>query len=228
MISALAVVLLTKDITKKFFVFTITKDQTIALAGLYQSLALVQNVAWDGDSSHSCMIPTISSILNLNPSNYIDVYGSIDNIQLGIQTLKVALQNKSEKHAIERTRYAINLMYLASKFAANMNSVSSLSNQLERINNQYTSVEDSMEDIVTDLGELYREYISPLGPKVIIEGDPVFLKSGSNASKIRALLLAGIRAIVLWKQANGKRWTLLLGRKSLLNNLSSLEQSSTI
>ena len=51
-----------------------------------------------------------------------------------------------------------------------------------------------MDDIVIDLGELYREYISPLGPKVIIEGDPVYSKNWpSNASKIRALLLAGIR-----------------------------------
>ena len=208
--------------------FTITQDQTIALTGLYQSLALVQNIAWEGDSSHSCMPPTIASVLKLNPTNYLDVYGSIENLQLGIQTLKIALQSKNEKHAIERTRYAINLMYLASKFAVSGNTVNSLSSQLERINNQYDSVEDSLEDITQDLGELYREYISPLGPKVIIEGDPVYLKTDNNASKIRALLLAGIRAIVLWKQANGKRWTLLLGRKSLLNNIHDMERSSTV
>jgi high frequency lysogenization protein len=205
-------------------VFTISKDQTIALAGLYQSLALVQNIAWEGDTNHSCMVPTIESILKLDADQYIDVYGSTNNLQLGIQTLKTALQNKSEKHAVERTRYAINLMYLASKFAVNPNSVSSLSSQLERISNQYDSVGESLDEITQDLGGLYREHISPLGPKVIIEGDPVYLKMGQNASIIRALLLAGIRAVILWKQANGKRWTLLLGRKSLLDNIIALEQ----
>ena len=205
--------------------FTITKNQTIALAGLYQSLALVQNIAWEGDSTHSCMMPTINSVLKLNPVNYMEVYGSIDNLQLGIQTLKSALQNKSEKRAIERTRYAINLMYLASKFAVNNNSVTGLSSQLERLSNQYPYIEDSFEEITEDLGELYREFISPLGPKIIIEGDPVHLKTGKNASKIRALLLAGLRGIILWKQANGKRWNLLLGRKSLLNNIHNLERS---
>ncbi len=204
--------------------FTISKDQTIALAGLYQSLALVQNIAWEGDTNHSCMVPTIESILKLDADQYIDVYGSTNNLQLGIQTLKTALQNKSEKHAVERTRYAINLMYLASKFAVNPNSVSSLSSQLERISNQYDSVGESLDEITQDLGGLYREHISPLGPKVIIEGDPVYLKMGQNASIIRALLLAGIRAVILWKQANGKRWTLLLGRKSLLDNIIALEQ----
>ena len=204
--------------------FIISKDQTIALAGLYQSLALVQNIAWEGDTNHSCMVPTIESILKLDADQYIDVYGSTNNLQLGIQTLKTALQNKSEKHAVERTRYAINLMYLASKFAVNPNSVSSLSSQLERISNQYDSVGESLDEITQDLGGLYREHISPLGPKVIIEGDPAYLKMGQNASIIRALLLAGIRAVILWKQANGKRWTLLLGRKSLLDNIIALEQ----
>jgi len=206
-------------------VFNISKDQTIALTGLYQSLALVQNIAWEGNTDHSCMIPTIESILKINPDQFIEVYGSANNLQLGIQTLKSALQNKSEKHAVERTRYAINLMYLASKFAVNPNAVSSLGNQIERISNQYESVAESFDEITQDLGELYREHISPLGPKVIIEGDPVYLKTGQNASKIRALLLAGIRAIVLWKQAGGQRWTLLLGRKSLMDNILALEQA---
>ena len=52
--------------------FTISKDQTIALAGLYQSLALVQNIAWEGDTNHSCMVPTIESILKLDADQYID------------------------------------------------------------------------------------------------------------------------------------------------------------
>ncbi|MEM7400937.1 MAG: high frequency lysogenization protein HflD [Pseudomonadota bacterium] len=206
--------------------FIVTQNQTIALAGLYQSLALVQNIAWEGNTHHSCMASTIGSVLKLDASSYSDVYGSIDNLQLGIQTLRTALQSKSEKHAIERTRYALNLMYLASKFAVNNNSVTALSSQFERLNNQYENIEESLDDITQELGTLYREYISPLGPKLIIEGDPVYLKSNDNASKIRALLLAGIRAIVLWKQAGGKRWALLLARKSLLNNLIELERTS--
>jgi high frequency lysogenization protein len=206
--------------------FRVTSDQTIALAGLYQSLALVQNIAWKGDDNHSCMIPTIASILKLDVDHFIDVYGSIDNLQLGMQTLKTALQNKSEKRAVERTRYAINLMYLASKLEEDKKALSSLGSQIERINNQYDSVTDSLDDITQDLGGLYQECISPLGPKIIIQGDPVYLKTSQNASKIRALLLAGIRAIILWKQANGKRLTLLLGRKSLLDNILAIEQGT--
>jgi len=203
--------------------FKISIEQTVALAGLYQSLALVQKIAWQGDTNHSSMLPTISSIFNLNPERYIDVYGSVDNLQLGVQTLKTALQNKNEKHAVERTRYAINLMYLASKLAVNNEAVSSLGNQIERLRSQYEPIDASFDEVTQELGTLYREHISPLGPKIIIQGDPVYLKTGQNASTIRALLLAGIRSIVLWRQANGKRWALLLGRKSLLESIVKLE-----
>jgi len=208
--------------------FKISIEQTIALAGLYQSLALVQNIAWQGDSNHSSMIPTIGSIFNLDPDQYVDVYGSVDNLQLGVQTLKTALQNKNEKHAVERTRYAINLMYLASKFAVNNETVTALGNDIERLKIQYNPVEESFDDVTQELGRLYREHISPLGPKVIIQGDPVYLKTGQNASTIRALLLAGIRSIVLWRQANGKRWALLLGRKSLMDCIIKLERGTSI
>ena len=207
--------------------FSVTKDQTIALAGLYQSLALVQNIAWDGDSSHSCMLPTIESVLKLDIGQFIDAYGSIDNLQLGLQTLRDALQKRNETRAIERTRYAINLMYLSSKLDENPKATTSLGSNIERINNQYSSSAGSLDDIMKDLGEVYREHISPLGPKIIIEGDPVYLRTGDNAAKIRALLLAGIRAIVLWKQANGKRWTLLLARPSLLKNIAALQDEKS-
>ncbi|MNJ04984.1 High frequency lysogenization protein HflD [compost metagenome] len=46
-----------------------------------------------------------------------------------------------------------------------------------------------------------------------------FLQQASNASKIRALLLAGIRAARLWRQLGGHRWQLVFSRRKLLNEL---------
>lgn len=204
--------------------FKITPDQTIALAGLYQSLALVQQLAWHGDSTHSCLIPTIESILKLDVDSYIEIYGSINNISLGLRSLKEILEKRSEQRIIERTHYAINLMYLENKLQADSRSMSSLGGEIERIKIQKTFAEETLPEYATELSRLYREYISPLGPKVIIQGDPKYLKVDQNACLIRALLLAGIRAMVLWRQAQGKRWSLLLGRNSILKNITALEQ----
>ena len=204
--------------------FKITKNQTIALAGLYQSLALIQQVAWHGDTSHSCIVPTIKSILKLNIDDFIDAYESIGNLSLGLSALKETLEKRHDARVIERTRYAINLMYLDNKLTTNPYTTSALGAQIERINNQYPSVEDSLSEITQELGSIYRENISPLGPKIIIEGNPSYLKIEHNASMIRTFLLAGLRAIALWRHAQGKRWALLFARQSLLKNISALQQ----
>ena len=50
----------------------------------------------------------------------------------------------------------------------------------------------------------------------MVNGDPVHLNNSENANRIRALLLAGIRAATLWRQSGGGRLTLLLRRNPLL------------
>ena len=204
--------------------YKITKNQTIALAGLYQSLALAQQVAWYGDDTHSCLIPTIKSILKIDTENFIDAYGSTNNLSLGFRSLKETLEKRREQRVIERTHYAINLMYLENKLQTNTRTMSSLGGEIERIKMQLGTIEDSLEQYTQEFSRLYREYISPLGPKIIIQGNPAYLKVEQHASLIRTLLLAGIRAIVLWRQAQGKRLSLLLGRNSILKNITALEQ----
>ena len=43
-------------------------------------------------------------------------------------------------------------------------------------------------------------------------GNPTYLQNSHTANKVRALLLAGIRAAILWRQVGGKRWHLLIAR----------------
>ena len=48
------------------------------------------------------------------------------------------------------------------------------------------------------------------------------LQQPNNASKIRALLLAGIRSARLWRQLGGHRWQLVISRRKLLKELYPL------
>ena len=62
----------------------------------------------------------------------------------------------------------------------------------------------------------------------MVHGAQIHLAKPDNANRIRALLLAGIRAARLWRQSGGSRLRLLLRRKLLLQEarrtLASLEQ----
>jgi len=49
-----------------------------------------------------------------------------------------------------------------------------------------------------------------------------YLQQSTNAARIRALLLAGIRSARLWRQLGGHRWQLLFSRRKLLAELYPL------
>lgn len=204
--------------------FTVTRDQTIALAGLYQALALTQSVARDGNMTDSCLPATLESVLKLEPQDYLDVYGMAQNLRLGLRMLSETVVNRNDASTIERTRHAVDLMYLESQLQADTKATRALGDDIRAIAMLYDAQNTPIQELAQDLGRMYQAHISPLGPKVIVKGNPSFLGTDEYASMIRALLLAAIRAIALWRQAEGKRWSLLLGRASMLRHTEVLKK----
>ena len=76
------------------------------------------------------------------------------------------------------------------------------------------------------LARLYQRHISPAPPPILVKGEPLYLQNPTIADDIRACLLAGLRAVVLWRQCGGKRWQVLLGRRRLADTARSLLQGT--
>jgi high frequency lysogenization protein len=56
----------------------------------------------------------------------------------------------------------------------------------------------------------------------MVSGENSYLESPDMANKVRALLLAGIRAAVLWRQCGGSRWQLLFKRRAIIKAAETL------
>ena len=67
------------------------------------------------------------------------------------------------------------------------------------------------------MANIYIDVVSPLGRKIHIIGAPDYLQQQYVQDKVRACLLAGIRAAVLWRQVGGTKWQLLFFRGKILN-----------
>ena len=67
-------------------------------------------------------------------------------------------------------------------------------------------------DILKGLGEVYAQTLSPMKPKVMVQGSPHYLGQPQVVGEIRALLLSAVRSAVLWRQMGGSQWALLLKR----------------
>ncbi len=81
------------------------------------------------------------------------------------------------------------------------------------------------ENIIANLADIYVECISSLGTRIQVAGQPELLKQPLVQHKVRALLLAAIRAVVLWRQAGGSRLHFIFKRKALLSEAKSVLQT---
>jgi high frequency lysogenization protein len=198
------------------------RDQTIALAGMYQAVRLVQQTAQgerrDADATRAC----IRSILNTDPESAIDVYGDSRALMLGLEVTTGQLGNDSTQRDMMLTGYVITLIHLERKLSRNTDLMKALATGIDRIKGQIKSVDEVEPDIIAALAALYRDTISTLQPRIMVKGEESVLRNSDSKNMIRALLLAGMRAAVLWKQRGGNRMRLILQRKQILDCCAEL------
>jgi len=74
-------------------------------------------------------------------------------------------------------------------------------------------VESGQVDASARLAELYAQTLSRLQPRILVEGNPTYLQQAAQVNQIRALLLAAVRAAVLWRQLGGSQLRLVFRRR---------------
>jgi len=186
------------------------EDKVIALAGLMQALALVRAVALRGSCDAAAMRESLASVLRIDADHATDVFGGIGNLRLGLQTLVEQLDQPREPSL---TRMAVSVLRLERRLAARPDMLERLRAQIESIAQMAPQDDNSMVDLPARFAQLYVETLSQLKPRVMVEGNQAFLQQAGRQNQIRALLLAAIRAAVLWRQLGGSQLRLLLRRK---------------
>jgi len=196
-------------------------DQTLALAGIYQAASLVKQIANTGNANTAQIESSLETLFRFDAHSVEEVYGSVAGVSHGVKILQQHLNDKSTRD-IEITKYVISLIMLERKLSANNSMLNEIDNRLKGIESQFEFFSLDHENTFAKLGQLYKDTISTLGPKIIVSGEQLHLSNERNANKVRALLLAGIRSAVLWKQCGGSRWQFLFGRKSYKNECKKI------
>lgn len=198
------------------------EDRTIALAGIFQAAQLVNDIARHGKSNQAAMETSIESLLRFDAPDVISVFGDVSGIITGLRTIQHQLSNKTNNRNNDITRYAIILMHLQKKLEKKPEMIEEMSNRLDAVKSQLDYFDLSHTNTIAKIADIYKSTISEMQPKIIVEGEQVYLTNNDNADKIRAILLAGIRAAVLWRQTGGSRLQLLFSRNKYLSNAKLL------
>jgi len=192
-------------------------DQTIALAGVFQCANMVSRIANKGMIDSHDLETIVRSTLNLNPSSTIAVYGDFANLHTGLHAMTQHLSDGVNQRDMNTARYVISLLHLARKVAKRNDVLNTISTRLERVQEQVDLFGVTHENVLANLASIYSDTISQLSPKIMVTGENHHLSNPQNADKIRAILMGGIRAAILWQQAQGSRWHILLRRKRFVN-----------
>jgi high frequency lysogenization protein len=199
---------------------TIT-NQTIALAGIAQAAALVQQLAITGTADPVAMEASIASVLKIDSDNVIDVYGGLDGIKLGLQQLNEQMTGYKIVNP-EQARYSASLVFLEQQLSRRKDMLKIIQTGITKAQAQREHFGLLHENVLANLGEIYQSTISNLQPRIMVNGEQAYLSRPEIANKIRACLLAGIRSAILWKQCGGARWKFLFYRKKIQAELQNL------
>jgi high frequency lysogenization protein len=194
---------------------------TIALAGIVQAVSLVKELAQTGKVDENALQSCINSIFATHPENATVVFGDLTNLQLGLEKL---LQSFSAKTTTERMtiRHALAVIRLQKKLSRSPKVLSILSQRIQQAKKQVEYFSITHPNVLANLGDTYLDAINAFGLRFFIMGNQRFLGVRENVDKIRALLLAALRAAVLWRQLGGSRFQLLFSHKKIKASAANL------
>jgi high frequency lysogenization protein len=193
------------------------EKQTITMAAICQASVLVQKIARTGTVEEAELAVMLNSIMVTSPESILEVYSNdIAHLTSGLKALIEQLGNQTSKKDPELTRYVVSLLGLERRLANKKNQLSLLGERIEQSQRQLAYYEITSDTLIASLASIYSDLLSPIGTPIQVAGEPSLLKQQSNQHKIRALLLAGVRSSVLWRQVGGKRRNILFGRTKLV------------
>ena len=196
-------------------------NQTIALAGIAQAAALVQQLATTGNADNEAMQSSIGSILKIDSNSTEDIYGGLQGVKLGLEQLKKQLTGNNISNP-EQARYSASLVFLEKQLSNDGKMLNTIHIGVEKAQAQSEHFGPLHENVLASLGDLYHSTISTLKPRIMVNGEQVYLANPNTVNKIRSLLLAGIRSTLLWRQCGGSRWKFLFFRKKLQDEVQRL------
>lgn len=198
------------------------QQRVLALAAAALAAAAVKQMAREGslrNPAHSRVL--FSSVLNQNPEKFTDVYNDLPALRWGLEHLLDQIGPSKQKD-VEITRYMIGLLALERRLSKRPAVLEQLGERINKLNRQQSEFNFTQDTITAGMAGVYSDLISPQGQPIQINGKPDYLQQPAIQNQIRALLLAGIRNVVLWRQLGGKRRHFIFSRQRMVSTAQQL------
>lgn len=195
-------------------------DRVLALGALLVALSQVRRIAETGQSDTATLQLALDSVFRLDAADTAAAVGGVDAVRPGLRLLRDYLAGTNKDEALGKLAMAV--MQLERRFVADAAMTERVRTGLRALQGPVERLGSPHHDVVAGLASLYADTISHLRPRVMVQGNPHYLGQAGVVAEIRALLLAALRAAVLWRQMGGSLWDFLFRRRDLAAAIDQL------
>ncbi len=195
-------------------------DRVLALGALLVALSQVRRIAETGQSDTATLQLALDSVFRLDAADTAAAVGGVDAVRPGLRLLRDYLAGTNKDEALGKLAMAV--MQLERRFVADGAMTERVRTGLRALQGPVERLGSPHHDVVAGLASLYADTISHLRPRVMVQGNPHYLGQAGVVAEIRALLLAALRAAVLWRQMGGSLWDFLFRRRDMAAAIDQL------
>ncbi|MBE8182104.1 MAG: lysogenization regulator HflD [Candidatus Portiera sp.] len=200
-------------------------NNVLALAAAMQAVSLVDYIAFTGKVKHKESFKgSINSLITPNKDSVYQTYTSLEYLKLGVVELyDYCKPEEGEEPRLENKMKYLNQLNYLSKM---VNKDSSLAQDIAMAlsPDKTANHKKSTSALTKYLAQIYFDNFSSLPTKkrIIVVGKQEYLRESKNIDMIRALLFAGIRAMLLWRMYDGNMLLLFTRRKKMFRELGDI------
>ena len=196
------------------------EDRLLALAGMAQALAQVRRLADTGQADGAHLQPLVESVFRIDADTPAAVYGGVASVAPGLRILRAHFGNQARDPLLPRL--ALALLQVERRFVADEGAVDGVRERIDALAPLAQARGPLDRDVLAGLARIYVEHISPLRPRIMVQGNPHYLAQADLVGEVRAALLAALRSAVLWRQLDGTLWDFLLRKRALRDGIDTL------
>ncbi|WP_338111574.1 high frequency lysogenization protein HflD [Rosenbergiella australiborealis] len=195
-------------------------EMTLAFAGICQAAHLAQQLARHGrcpEEAYHSSLRSLTMPLDIQAGALPFFGGDEAALRFGLESAIAVLNTPSQKGALaELTRYSLGMIGLERKIVKNTQALNDFEQRLRQLDRQLQHFGIDSSTLASSIASIYTDIVSPLGPRIQITGEQAILQNSLVQSRVRAVLLTGIRSAMLWQQLGGGRLQLLFSRGKLV------------
>jgi len=188
-------------------------ERLLALGGLVQALQQVRRIADTGEADAAILATALDSVFRIDAATASAVYGGEAAVRPGLLLLRDYFRNEARDELLPRL--ALSVLQLERRFSRDA-MAGKVHDALLELAPTQAQLGSSHPQVLAALGSLYADTVSHLRPRVLVQGNPHYLGQAAVVAEIRAVLLAGLRSAVLWRQLGGSLWDFILHRKDMV------------